>query len=989
MPKRTLPKRTRILAIAALTIGLAAPAAAQNRLGRQVINAGGGASSGNGIRHFGATGQGFAVGNQGDDLARHGFLPGNRIRDELPPEFDPEPDDILASTARDQCRAIVNIPAVRVTDNQDNDPDVTVVLQTNPPQNLDPTGDQVTLEIGTYDVLVTATDAAGNQAQTSYRIDVVDGVAPEIRPVPADRRVEASSPAGTVLDIPFQCLDACDPRPVGARDPSIVRYPVGVTEVDVTCEDAVGNVNTQTVRITVVDTTPPTLAGAVDDVSADCDGPNGATIDLPQLVWMDNGTSAQNLDVSLIVDPGAGQTVFADPPERITLRQGRHVLRFTATDASGNTANEDVVVTVNDGGDPIITIVNAPQNGWVNNANVSIVFDVTDGCGAGGANFDVDIAPPPVAQNQNGNRHTITYNAEGVYTLEITATDDGGDETVDTSIAFGIDRTAPEAVVRIPSQVRVADGQQGTYPLFAWAERLALNVGAEDSADGVASGVARVRVVLDPGDDDRVLADVTYPGNGSPRTGDRVVSNIGCQRLDRDNGQVQIRDGYCNRNGAMDLREIPTGVHFVEITATDFAGNEEVGGAYFISADLHEGSIELLRRIGALLGGAPANVRVPLQFAALALGRARDLSELKDAATDYDSPIFMGSALRGSQDATVKLVEALALANGGVRDSILEIVNALQRFSASDVELLQAHTAGENRGNRPPYLTQALATDTRFVAASLATVTQHIQNAAWNQAASAALDGAFFAKSAYSEWMMDYHYSPQPNNTERVQDEFERGRILLDAMIAEMNTYLTLDVKPAENEIRTIRDRLRTVSDRLDLLVREGFDGNGLSDRAYLGALLDLRDVANFSTVASNNGAWVRNYQWTMMQVVRYMTQYSQRDAIFYRGQGRDLWPIYETGLDFVEEGVGLLDERRVQAVIDLYGTNIHSHCLVIAVYHCDFINDEGADDLDPVYPEEDTPSACWDYMYRPSEWDRAPAGNLIPACRYDVDGIR
>ncbi|MCB9547806.1 MAG: hypothetical protein H6706_18445 [Myxococcales bacterium] len=974
----------------------AGPALAQFQQPAKATTGGGGESEGGGIQHFSATGVGMAVGTGagGGVTARHGFLVGaaGRARDEEPPVIDPVPPDLRVSTARDRCEATVRFPAVRVTDNRDRIPQVTVTLLTDPPQNLDPAGDEVDLPIGSYDVIIVARDRAGNQVRETYRVDVVDEAAPIFRmvpdPTPIGGEIEAQGPAGTAVDVAFECVDACDPDPVGSVAPRLARYPVGDTELTATCRDGEGNEASEPVVIRVRDTIGPAVAAVPAPIEVECQSAQGATFQVPRVVWADNGTPANQLVQRMVLNPDGANQAFAPPPDELQLPRGVHVLRFFATDAAGNVGQTDVSVEVTDNGVPNVRVVQAPgQNGWTNaDGDVQVVLEVADGCAADNGALQLDIGPPPDNIVRNGNRVTLTYSRDGIYPLAIEVTDEDGNVTRENSIAFGIDRTAPQPIFRAPGQGAVDAADEDTYPIYAQAEVLPIDFGGEDAGDGPTAGVRQVTVVYDPDGAARTLASQVFDGNGNPPRGDRLVAGIGCLNPFVVVGGVQRRDGYCNEDGELDLRYLDPGVHTIEVVVTDFAGNQGRGRAHFITADLHAGTERIIDRLTALrpiIGDALFARLVPT---IQSLGRARDASDRRIAGSAFDSPVFLGSALRAAQTATNQLAAVAPQLPAGVQGELDLLQELLQRVSRSDVVLLQAHVE-----SRPPpavwpqYLRNAQSTDLDFADRFIGSVDDNIDAEAWSDAAGNVQSAYFHVKSALEGWVMDYHFFPNHGVPNDIQREYERGHTLLVSIAAEMDAYINEGLAGADT-MRDIRRSLATVINALDILIQDGFDpdggGMGLSDQRYVEELLELRSVANRTTLAGQNGVWVRNYQWSMMQVVRFMTQSSVEDAIFTRGGGRQIWPIYQRAHELIETGVDMLDDRRIQAVIDLYGREEDSHCLLYAVYHCDFLDDEGDADLDQPIPAADIPDYCWASMLRPVEWaGAAPVGNTPPQC--------
>lgn len=949
--------------------------------------------------HFGVGGVGVAAGRSAEgDIVHTGGLAGG-ASDEAPPTIQ-NPGNLTVPTDGDEddCSGLVEFPAINVTDNRDRRPRVEVTLLTDPTEDLDPGGEDMRLGRGSYDVRIVATDRYGNRAQAAYRVDVVDRTPPSFDPrpdpTPADEPAEAASPLGTRVDVNVNCVDLCDDSPQAGLDPNRVRYPVGDTELRASCEDESGNEANHDFVVRVRDTRPPQLQRALpDEISAQCQDANGAVIEVPAVVWRDNGSSADDLETSLIVDPGENQRVFDELPETVSLLKGRHVLRYVATDQAGNTGQADLRVNITDAGVPSIEVVEAPDSGWLRPGQ-QVVLEVADGCAPADQELEFRVNPPPSSIERDGNRLTLTFQREGLYRLQIEVEDDDGNVGRENSVRFGIDGEGPVATLATPSQAGVDPDDEDSFTIFGRAAVIALSAGGAEQADGVASGIARVRVVLDPdGDSPRVVADHEFDGNGVPTQGRRSVAGVGCELEVRQVEGVNVRDGFCNGEAELDLRHIPVGVHVLEATATDFAGNSGSIRGVFVSSNLVEGIPRVITRLTAARQGAPAAVQQRVALAVGRLNEALDIADIVDDDSEFDTAVFLGGSLRKVQDAVILLVQAIGLAQGESRAAIRDATELLLTLAWSDATLLMADADARDRGGDPIFLRNAFTTDAQRTGQALDLVLENIENDAFNQAAANALIGFFHAKSAHTGWNMDWHFEPRPFELDRVMDEYTRARDILRGIVEELTLYARLADAPAEDTMVQVRDRLNRVVTVLTELVDDGFQvpgGDvGLTDEEYVSdALLKLREVANFSQTAGNQGAWTRNYQFAMMQVVRYMTEASIRDAIAVHGAGRNRWAIYVTGLSLIDRGVELLDERQVQAVIELYGQNLDAHCLIFATYHCDFISDEGARDTDRPIDADQIPAECADRMFGEDEWAEQPNRNRIrPQCQYFPDG--
>lgn len=980
--KRSIPM------CAALGLLLAIPAHA-DKMPSFAVSGGGGKSQNAEYQHFSAiVGMAVGSGSANGQTAHHGFLAGARVfasRDEEPPTFDPPPGDIVAAVPDDACVAQVRIPPIRVTDNRDRAPTISAEL-IDPPEVIDPAGDLIALPPGSYDVLVTATDRNGNEAETAFRIDVVDRTPPAVRPIPnptpAGQEAQAISPQGTPVAFDFGCVDACDPNPTLGAVPA--RYPVGDTRVPLTCTDDAGNAGRTEITVRVRDTRPPTVVGQIPaNFGVDCNDAAGARIPVPQLVWSDNGHNNNTLTFALTVDPGTpGEQRFAVLPAQLLLSVGPHVLRYTATDPSGNAANAELRVTVTDNAGPRIQVLDLPQAGWYSGAadDVAFSFRVIDDCG-NAENLAVAIVPPPTRVQRQGDTVTVHYEDDGLYQLAIQVTDQAGNVARDNSVAFGIDRTPPAATIAVPSQRGVDPLDRLTWRYYGIGETLAINSGGEDDADGTVSGIRRITVTLDPGTArERVLTDMQYPGNGAPRVGARAVGNLPCT-----DNNFRDPDAVCDNDGQIVLRRLRPGDHTLGYRIEDFAGNIATDTATFVNTNLGAGMELVAERFSRKLASPQ-----PPAGAAQLLGAVRDLRgglEMANTAhpgSPFSTAIFLGGALRATQNAVIKILRAADAAAGPERLEDLEQANLLARLAISELSLYNEWitTLDPARG-REAFYRSSFNTDQDIAGDHIINMGDAINAEDYNQALASAMEGFFHLKMAHELWVMDYHRVPNPV-TEAGQDmmlaEYARGRDVLADLLAELTTYISLEDKPAGDPMQNIQARLRTVVDDLTILVEEGFDGDGLTDREYLNALIELQSIARNSTLAANQGAYVRTYQWSIMQVVRWMTHASLETARLFTGY--NALPLFQVGYQSINTGVDLLDAREVQGVIDLYSSDSDALCPIIGVYHCWYLIDE-ENDLDRPYPTAQTPPACFNHMLRSEQWAAAPAEQYPPECRF------
>ena len=215
-----------------------------------------------------------------------------------------------------------------------------------------------TFEVGVTTVTYTVTDLDGNSASCSFTITILDvnppgftnGCPADIGPIDAEPgKCEAQ------VDVPVpQVTDPCNEGftltndYTGTDDASAI-YPVGVTTVIWTIEDASGNITTCNQKITVVDAEDPTItcpASVTEQIAADDCSKTG--ISLSGLVYADNcGVVILTWEIE---DPLGNTT--SSPATGINVVDGQifmigtSMVTYTVYDAAGNSASCTFTVTI-------------------------------------------------------------------------------------------------------------------------------------------------------------------------------------------------------------------------------------------------------------------------------------------------------------------------------------------------------------------------------------------------------------------------------------------------------------------------------------------------------------------------------------------------------------------------------------------------------------------------------------------------------------------
>jgi hypothetical protein len=184
-----------------------------------------------------------------------------------------------------------------------------------------------------------AEDASGNRSECSFTVTVEDMTPPEITCSKDLVRVECDG--GAIMYPEPVASDRCDPEPplVVCDPPQGASLSPGRHTVTCVAADRSGNEASCSFDIEVVDTAPPMLT-CIEDLTRECDGPEGAIVDYPPPV----ATDACDAAPRLVCLPAPG-SVFP---------LGETTVTCSADDASGNLIQCTFAVRVADTVPPLI-----------------------------------------------------------------------------------------------------------------------------------------------------------------------------------------------------------------------------------------------------------------------------------------------------------------------------------------------------------------------------------------------------------------------------------------------------------------------------------------------------------------------------------------------------------------------------------------------------------------------------------------------------------
>jgi hypothetical protein len=304
--------------------------------------------------------------------------------------------------------------------------------------------------LGMTTVNCTVEDAAGNEATGSFTVTVVDTTAPSLD-IPADITLEATSAAGAVANYSASAEDIVD----GALSPTCSpasgsTFPLGITTVNCSVEDAAGNETTGSFTVTVQDTTAPAL-----------DLPANITLEATSAAGAVANYSASASDV---VDGALAPVCL--PTSGSTFALGTTTVNCSVEDAAGNEATGSFTVTVVDTTAPSLDLP------------ADITLEATSAAGAvanysANANDIVDGALAAVCAPVSG----ATF-ALGTTTVNCSAEDAAGNEVTGSFTVTVVDTTAP--ALDLPADVTL----EATSAAGAVAN---YSASAEDIVDGTLS----------------------------------------------------------------------------------------------------------------------------------------------------------------------------------------------------------------------------------------------------------------------------------------------------------------------------------------------------------------------------------------------------------------------------------------------------------------------------------------------------------------------
>ncbi len=292
--------------------------------------------------------------------------------------------------------------------------------------------------VGTKVVTVIATDAGNNQATCTFSVTVVDNEPPVIPATPPDVIVNTDPGQCTASNVILGGLNASDNCQIIAEihnAPSV--FPIGTTIVKRTVYDAEGNLATVNQNVIVVDNQSPTVVILPPNITVNTNPGqcSASNVSLGNVSFTDNC-------------PGTSVTNNAPP----VYPKGMTTVKWTATDASGNTTTISQTVTVVDNEAPYLV---CPSNIIVNNnpgqCGKQVFYNINFGDNCPGGSVWT-------------NAGSGSFFAVGVNTVNLIATDGSGNQTSCSFTVTVIDNESPE-ITSCPSNQTLCYVASGTYSI--------------------------------------------------------------------------------------------------------------------------------------------------------------------------------------------------------------------------------------------------------------------------------------------------------------------------------------------------------------------------------------------------------------------------------------------------------------------------------------------------------------------------------------------
>src|SRR5260221_422276 len=298
---------------------------------------------------------------------------------------------------------------------------------------------------GATTVTYTAKDSSGNKSTCSFTVTVIDNTPPVIAGCPSNITVNTGAGRTTCDQTATwtapTATDNCAMQSFTSNYAPGATFPKGTTTVTYTATDSSGNTSTCSFTVTVIDNTPPVIAGCPSNITVNT-GVGRTTCD--QTATWTAPTATDNCAMESFTSNYAPGSTF---PKGVT------TVTYTAKDSSGNESTCSFTVTVIDNTPPVIA--GCPSN-------------ITVNTGAGRTSCDQTATWTAPTASDNCAMQSFTSNyapgatfPKGTTTVTYTAKDSSGNESTCSFTVTVIDNTPP-VIAGCPANQTVNTGAGAT-----------------------------------------------------------------------------------------------------------------------------------------------------------------------------------------------------------------------------------------------------------------------------------------------------------------------------------------------------------------------------------------------------------------------------------------------------------------------------------------------------------------------------------------------
>ena len=272
---------------------------------------------------------------------------------------DKEAPEIVSNRVEVSYGEKFDLNAINITDNQDERDDLIVDIKA---------GNVNTKQLGTYEVLVSASDSSSNIATKEILVEVVDDKAPEFKVVGVDKGYVVQVPINGSNDVSnyVSAIDNVDGdvSPFIETDKALDASKPGIQDITLSVTDSSGNVTEKTFEFAVSDLTPPSVTllegeNIIIDYASEFKLEN-------YLVASDDMGSVTNTMIGSVDTRKEGETQTIKVSTKDDAKnEVVSTLNFNVKDISGpkiNLSSNEVEVAKGDAFDPRMYLVSAIDN---------------------------------------------------------------------------------------------------------------------------------------------------------------------------------------------------------------------------------------------------------------------------------------------------------------------------------------------------------------------------------------------------------------------------------------------------------------------------------------------------------------------------------------------------------------------------------------------------------------------------------------------------